>query len=142
MVFWLLLCNPILKMFQKKKLLKSHPVKIIERLADKLGAKEDNQCSAWGGEWQGGEGRGNENEKHKNLEWKQCCCSVAKSRPTLRKPWITSRPVCSVHHRLLEFAQTHAGWVSDTIRPSHPLLPASRLIDSTGFCLFVCLFVF
>ena len=28
-------------------------------------------------------------------------------------------------HHLPEFAQTHVHWVSDTIQPSHPLLPAS-----------------
>ena len=32
---------------------------------------------------------------------------------------------------LLEFAQTHAHWVGDAIKPSHPLLPPSP----PGFCL-------
>ena len=32
-----------------------------------------------------------------------------------------STPGFPVHHQLLEFAQTHIHWVSDTIQPSHPL---------------------
>ena len=35
---------------------------------------------------------------------------------------VTGFPVL---HHLLEFAQTHAHWVSDAIQPSHPLLPPS-----------------
>ena len=38
-----------------------------------------------------------------------------------------SMPGFSVHHYLPEFAQTHVHWVSDTIQPSHPLLPTSPL---------------
>ena len=38
-----------------------------------------------------------------------------------------SMPSFSVLHYLLEFAQTHIHWVSDTIQPSHPLLPPSPL---------------
>ena len=30
-----------------------------------------------------------------------------------------------VHHQLLELAQTHVHWVSDVIKPSHPLLSPS-----------------
>ena len=33
-----------------------------------------------------------------------------------------STPGFPVHHHLLELAQTHVHWVSDAIRPSHPLL--------------------
>ena len=36
-----------------------------------------------------------------------------------------STPVFSVLHYLLEFSQTHVHWASDTIQPSHPLLPSS-----------------
>ena len=36
-----------------------------------------------------------------------------------------STPVSSVLHHLMEFAQTHAHWVSDAIQPSHPLPPPS-----------------
>ena len=32
-----------------------------------------------------------------------------------------STPGLPVHHRLLEFTQTHVHWVSDAIQPSHPL---------------------
>ena len=52
-----------------------------------------------------------------------CCCSVAKSHPTLCNPMDCSTPGFSVFHYLLEFAQTHVHWVSDAIQPSHPLLP-------------------
>ena len=36
-----------------------------------------------------------------------------------------STPGSSVLHYLLEFAQIHVHWVSDAIKPSHPLLPPS-----------------
>ena len=32
-----------------------------------------------------------------------------------------SMPGLPIHHRLLEFTQTHVHWVSDAIQPSHPL---------------------
>ena len=50
-----------------------------------------------------------------------CCCSVAKSCPTLCDPMGCSMPVFSVLHSLLEIAQTYVHWVSDAIQPSHPL---------------------
>ena len=36
-----------------------------------------------------------------------------------------STPGLPVHQKLLEFAHTHAHWVSDAIQPSHPLLSLS-----------------
>ena len=47
--------------------------------------------------------------------------SVAKSCPTLCDPMNRSTSGLPVHHQLLEFTQTHVHWVSDAIRPSHPL---------------------
>ena len=38
-----------------------------------------------------------------------------------------SMPGFPVHHQLLEFTQTHVHWVSDAIKPSHPLLSSSPL---------------
>ena len=49
-----------------------------------------------------------------------CCCSVAKSCPTLFGSLDHSMPGFPVFHYLLEFAQTHVHWVGDAIRPSHP----------------------
>ena len=43
------------------------------------------------------------------------------SCPTLCNPMNHSTPGLPVHHRLLEFTQTHVHWVSDAIQPSHPL---------------------
>ena len=40
-------------------------------------------------------------------------------------PMNWSTPGFSVHHYLLEFAQTHVHWVSDAIQPSHSLSPPS-----------------
>ena len=40
-----------------------------------------------------------------------CCCSVAKLCLTLCSPMDCSKPGFPVHHRLLEFAQTHVHWV-------------------------------
>ena len=47
--------------------------------------------------------------------------SVAQSCPTLCNPMNHSTPGIPVHHKLPEFTQTHAHWVSDAIQPSHPL---------------------
>ena len=53
------------------------------------------------------------------------CCSLTKSCLTLCDPMNCSMPSFFVLHYLLEFAQTHVHLVSDTIQPSHPLLPPS-----------------
>ena len=47
--------------------------------------------------------------------------SVAQSCPTLYDPMNCSTPGLPVRHKLPEFTQTHAHWVSDAIQPSHPL---------------------
>ena len=59
-----------------------------------------------------------------------CCCSVAKSCPTLCDPINGSMPGFSVLHYLPEFTQTHVHWVRDAIQPSHPLLSPSPLVLS------------
>ena len=56
-----------------------------------------------------------------------CCCSAAKSCPTLWDPMDCSTPGFPVPHHLPEFAQTQVHWVSDAIQPSCPLLPLSPL---------------
>ena len=53
-----------------------------------------------------------------------CCCSFAKSCPTLCDPVDCSRPGFPVHHHLPEFAQIHVHWTSDALEPSHPLPPS------------------
>ena len=47
--------------------------------------------------------------------------SVAQLCLTLCDPMHRSTPGPPVHHKLLEFTQTHAHWVGDAIQPSHPL---------------------
>ena len=47
--------------------------------------------------------------------------SVSQSCLTLCDPMNRNTPGLPVHHKLLEFTQTHAHWVSDAIQPSHPL---------------------
>ena len=49
------------------------------------------------------------------------CCSAPQLCPTLCDPMDCSIPGFPVHQHLLQLAQTHAHWVSDTIQPSHPL---------------------
>ena len=49
--------------------------------------------------------------------------SVAQSCPTLCNPMNRSTPGLPVHHQFLELTQTHILWVSDTIQPSHPVIP-------------------
>ena len=56
-------------------------------------------------------------------------CSVAKSCTAFCDPMDCSKPGFPVHY-LLEFAQTHVRWVSDAIRPSHPLPPFSSCPQS------------
>ena len=58
-------------------------------------------------------------------QWSYQFSSVAQSYPTLCDPMDCSIPGFPVHHHLLELAQTHVHWVSDTIQPSHPLLSPS-----------------
>ena len=52
-----------------------------------------------------------------------CCfrCSVVQSCQALCHPMDCSILGFLVHHHLLELAQTHVPWVSDTIQPSHSL---------------------
>ena len=47
--------------------------------------------------------------------------SVIQSWPTFCDPMNRRMPGLPVHHKLLEFTQTHAHRVSDAIQPSHPL---------------------
>ena len=62
--------------------------------------------------------------------------SVTQSCPTLRDPMDYSMPSFPVHHKLLEFTQTHVHQVSNAIQPSHPLLspfpPAFNLSQHQG----------
>ena len=62
--------------------------------------------------------------------------SVAQSCPTLCNPMDCNTPGFTVHHQLLELAQTHVHRVSDAIQPSHPLLspspPAFNLAQHQG----------
>ena len=52
--------------------------------------------------------------------------SVTWSCLTLCDPMNRSTPGLPVHHKLLEFTQTHAHRVSDAIQPSHPLSSPSH----------------
>ena len=55
-----------------------------------------------------------------------CCCrSVAKLHPTLCNPMNCSAPGLSVHHHLLELAQTPVHQAGDAIQPLHPLSSSS-----------------
>ena len=61
--------------------------------------------------------------------------SVAQSRRTVWDLMDCSMPGFPVHHQLLEHAQTHVLWVSDTIQLSHPLSspsPAFNLCQHQG----------
>ena len=49
--------------------------------------------------------------------------ALAQSCPTLWDPTSCGMPGLPVHHRLLEFTQTHAYRVGDGIQPSHPVTP-------------------
>ena len=69
-----------------------------------------------------------------NLHFHQkcsCCwCSVTQSCPTLCNSMDCSMPGFPVLHYLLEFAQTHVHWVSETIQLSHSLsLPSASALN-------------
>ena len=70
-------------------------------------------------------------QHHSNLFWIcfyisiSCCCSVAKSHPTLCDPLGCSTLGFPILHYLPEFAQTHLHWVHDAIQSSCPLLAPS-----------------
>ena len=68
-----------------------------------------------------------QNQKNKNLKPaftnQACCCSVAKSCPTLWDLMDCSTPGFPVLHYLPEFAQTQVHWVNDAIQPSYPIAP-------------------
>ena len=53
--------------------------------------------------------------------------SVAQSCPTLCDAMNCSTPGLPVHHKLLDFMQTHVHRVSEAIQPSHPLSSPSPL---------------
>ena len=52
--------------------------------------------------------------------------SVTQSCPTLCDSMDCCALGLSVHHKLLEFTQSHVHWVSDAIQPSHPLSSLSH----------------
>ena len=56
--------------------------------------------------------------------------SVAQSCPTLCDPMNRSTPGLLGYHQLPEFTQTHVHRVSDTIQPSHPVIPFSSCPQS------------
>ena len=57
--------------------------------------------------------------------------SVAQSYPTPCDPMNRNMPGLPVHHKLLEFTQTHAHQVGDAIQPSHPLSSPSSPAPNT-----------
>ena len=61
---------------------------------------------------------------------KLCFCSVAQLCLTLCDPMDCSTPGFPVHHQLPELAQTQVHQVSDTIQPSHPVVPFSSCLQS------------
>ena len=54
-----------------------------------------------------------------------CCCLVTKSCLPLCNLMGYSTPSFPLLHDLPELTQTHVHWVSDAIKPSHPLSPSS-----------------
>ena len=62
--------------------------------------------------------------------------SAAQSCPLLCDPIDCSMPGLPVYHQLPEFTRTHAHWIGDAIKPSHPLLspslPAFNLSQHQG----------
>ena len=56
--------------------------------------------------------------------------SVTQSCLTLCSPMDLSTPVFPAHYQFPELTQTHVHQVSDTIQPSHPVIPFSSHLQS------------
>ena len=69
---------------------------------------------------------GKDLQKQKRLRSSVQFSSVAQSCPTLCNPMNLSIPGLHVHHKLLEFTQTHVHRGGDSIQPSHRLLSPSH----------------
>ena len=74
---------------------------------------------------------------HQMAEWRATLftaslqfSSLAQSCPTLCDLMDCSTPGFSVHHQLLELAQTHVHRVADAIQPSHPLSSPSPPVST------------
>ena len=65
-----------------------------------------------------------------------CCCSFSQSRLTLCTSMDCSTPGFPVLHHLLEFAQTHVHWVSDTVQSTSKCLEFAKL--NPFFSIFFC----
>ena len=63
--------------------------------------------------------------KYRTRYFRCCCCSVAKSCPTLWDPTDCSTPGFPALHDLPEFAQIHVRCVDDAIQSDHLLSPFS-----------------
>ena len=63
-------------------------------------------------------------EKKLKKQWVELS-AVTQSCLTLCDPMNLSSPSLPVHHKLLEFTQTHVHQVGDAIQPSHPLSSTS-----------------
>ena len=59
-----------------------------------------------------------------------CCCSVAKSCPTLCNPVDCSTPGFLFLQCFTELAQTHVHWVNEAIQPPHPLSSSYQTLFS------------
>ena len=57
--------------------------------------------------------------------------SVTQLCQTLCNPMDYSKPGFSVHHQLLELAQTYVLWVNDAIQPSHSVIPFFSCLQSS-----------
>ena len=68
------------------------------------------------------------------MEYSGQFSSVAQSCPTLFDPMKSSTSGLPVHHKLLEFTQTHVHQVSDAIQPSHPLSSPSPPAPNPSQC--------
>ena len=58
--------------------------------------------------------------------------SVTQSSPTFCDPMNRSTPGLPVHHKLLEFTQTHVHCIGDAIQPSRPLSSPSPPAPNTS----------
>ena len=82
-----------------------------------------------------------QNKRRKSYHISVQFSSVTQSCSTLCNPMDHGMPGLPVHHQLLELAQAHVHWVSDTIQPSHPLSspspPTFNLSQNQGLFIWV-----
>ena len=93
---------------------------VYSRRLDSVNRPGNESLGGWGrGRTRGGKRSGVSMQSTTRVFNEGCCCSVAKSRPTLSNPMNCSMPGLPAPHHLLEFAQVHVHWIGVNDQSEH-----------------------